>query len=153
MRKPRLRDRVFQSYWRLSRSLTLGVRGVVVDSAGRVLLLRHTYTPGWHFPGGGVEKGETAARALQRELLEEAGVIADEAAMELVAVYANHAFFPNDHVLLYRITAWTQGQATSRGEIEEVRFVAPDVRPEGTSPATQRRLAELFGGASRSPNW
>jgi 8-oxo-dGTP pyrophosphatase MutT (NUDIX family) len=144
---------VFQSYWRLSRSLTLGVRGVVLDSQGRVLLLRHTYTPGWHFPGGGVEKGETAARALQRELVEEAGVIAEESAMELVAVYANHTFFPNDHVLLYRITQWTQGKATSRGEIEEVQFVTPASPPGETSPATRRRLAELFGDAPRDGNW
>ena len=31
---------------------------------------------------------------------------------------------------------WTQGEATSRGEIAEVRFVDPLMPPEGTSPAT-----------------
>lgn len=105
MRKPRLRDRVFQSWFRLSRSLTLGVRGIVVDAEGRVLLVRHTYTPGWHFPGGGVEKGETAVLSMQRELKEEAGIEAAASAIRLLSVHANHSFFPNDHVLIYRIDA------------------------------------------------
>lgn len=153
MRKPSLRDRAFQRWFRLRRSATLGVRGVVVNAAGEVLLLRHTYTPGWHLPGGGVEKLETCALSMQRELHEEAGIIADANAIELVSIHANHAFFPNDHVLLYRVTAWTQGEATQRGEIAEVRFVDPNDPPEGTSPGTLRRLAELFAGAPRSELW
>lgn len=153
MRKPTFRDRVFQGWFRLRRSATLGVRGVVVNADGQVLLLRHTYTPGWHLPGGGVEKLETCALSMRRELEEEAGIIAAPAAIELVSVHANHAFFPNDHVLLYRITAWTQGAATQMGEIAEVRFVDPKTPPEGTSPGTRRRLAELFAGAARSDLW
>jgi 8-oxo-dGTP pyrophosphatase MutT (NUDIX family) len=153
VRKPRLRDRVFQSWWRLSRSLTLGVRGVVVNEAGLVLLVRHTYTPGWHLPGGGVEKRETAALSMQRELKEEAGIEAELGAIKLLSVHANHSFFPNDHVLVYRVDAWTQGQATSRGEIAEVRFVDPLTPPEGVSPATRRRLNEIFAGADTSELW
>ena len=153
MRKPRLRDRVFQSWFRLSRSLTLGVRGVVVNQEGLVLLVRHTYTPGWHFPGGGVEKRETAVLSMQRELKEEAGIEAATSAMKLLSVHANHSFFPNDHVLMYRIDDWKQGEATSRGEIAEVRFVDPLMPPEGTSPATRRRLDEIFAGADTSELW
>ena len=153
LRKPTIRDRVFQSYWRMRRPATLGVRGVVVDEQGRVLLLRHTYTPGWHFPGGGVEKGETCALALSRELEEEAGIRAARDAFELVSVHANHAFFPNDHVLVYRITAWTQVEATQRGEIAEVRFCDPLNPPEDVSKGTKRRLDEIFAGASRSEHW
>jgi ADP-ribose pyrophosphatase YjhB (NUDIX family) len=153
LRKPTLRDRAFQSFFRLQRSLTLGVRGVVVDASGKVLLLRHTYTPGWHLPGGGVEKGETAAYALTRELHEEAGIIATPDALELVSVHANHAFFPNDHVLLFRVKQWTQGEMTSRGEIAEIRFVDPLSPPEGVTKGTKHRLDELFGGAAASELW
>ena len=46
------------------KGLTLGVRAQVYDAAGRVLLIRHSYLPGWHFPGGGVEFGETAPEAM-----------------------------------------------------------------------------------------
>jgi 8-oxo-dGTP pyrophosphatase MutT (NUDIX family) len=153
MRKPTFRDRVFQVWFRLRRSATLGVRGIVEDDHGRVLLVRHTYTPGWHFPGGGVEKLETCALSMQRELLEEAGIEAKTEDIELISVHANHAFFPNDHVLVYRIARWSQGVATSRGEIAEVRFVDPRNPPEGVSPGTRHRLGELFGGKTRCELW
>jgi ADP-ribose pyrophosphatase YjhB (NUDIX family) len=153
LRKPTLRDRAFQSVFRLQRSLTLGVRGVVTDASGKVLLLRHTYTPGWHFPGGGVEKGETASQSLIRELKEEAGIEAKPESLELVSVHANHAFFPNDHVLVFRVKDWTQGEMTSRGEIAEIRFFDPATPPEGISKGTKHRLDELFGAAKVSELW
>lgn len=153
MRKRTLRDRAFQSFWRMRRPATLGVRGVVVDDSGHVLLVRHTYTPGWHFPGGGVERGETCALSLRRELLEEAGVEAVAEDMQLVSVHANHAFFPNDHVLVYRVGRWTQGARLHNGEIAEIRFFDPLKPPEGVSGGTNRRLAEIFGGAAASELW
>ncbi len=100
---------------RWSRGLTLGVRGLVRDGEGRVLLLRHTYTPGWHMPGGGVERGETAEQALARELVEEAGVeIVGRA--RLVSLHDHNAEHRNDHVALYRVDVWRPCKATSRGE-------------------------------------
>lgn len=100
-----------------------------------------------------MEQGETCAYALARELEEEAGIRADTGAFELVSVHANHAFFPNDHVLVYRITAWTQGEATQKGEIAEIRFVDPRHPPDGVTAGTKRRLDELFGGKPRGELW
>ena len=153
MRKRTIRDRAFQTWWRMRRPATLGVRGVVIDAAGKVLLLRHTYTPGWHFPGGGVEKGETAAHSMIRELKEEAGIEATEKDLQLVSIYANHAFFPNDHVLVFRVNNWRQGKATSYGEIAEIRFVEPSSPPEAVSKGTNNRLKELFAGQAVSELW
>ncbi len=147
-----LRDRAFQAYWRMQRPVTLGVRGVVVDDQSRVLLLRHTYTPGWHFPGGGVEKGETCETAIIRELAEEAGV-SPMGAPALVSVHSNHANFPNDHVLVYRIGDWRRVEATSRGEIAEIGFFDPIQPPDETTAGTRRRLQEMFAGAALNPEW
>jgi 8-oxo-dGTP pyrophosphatase MutT (NUDIX family) len=148
-----LRDRAFQSIWRIRRPATLGVRGVVVNDDGHVLLIRHTYTPGWHFPGGGVEQGETSGLALQRELLEEAGIEAEGSALELVSVHANHAFFPNDHVLVFRVREWSQGEPTQRGEVAEIRFVDPMNPPADTTKGTKNRLGELFAGKPKNEHW
>jgi ADP-ribose pyrophosphatase YjhB (NUDIX family) len=135
----------------MRRPATLGVRGVVTDDQGQVLLVRHTYTPGWHLPGGGVERGETCVAALKRELQEEAGIRAE--ALELVSVHANHAFFPNDHVLVFRVGKWTRGEPLQKGEIAEICFAPPLKPPEGVSAGTKRRLDELFGAVGPSELW
>lgn len=147
-----LRDLAFQAWWRIQRPMTLGVRGLVRDSGGGVLLVKHTYTPGWHFPGGGVERGETALLSLMRELEEEAGV-RPTAAPALIGVFANARNFPNDHVLLFEINAWTKIPATARGEIAERRFFSLDDLPPDVTKGTQRRLDEIAGSAPRSEEW
>jgi 8-oxo-dGTP pyrophosphatase MutT (NUDIX family) len=152
MGKRTLRDVAFQSFWRLQRPATLGVRGVVLDEAGRILLVRHTYTPGWHFPGGGVERGETALAAVKREILEEAGIRAMETP-KLVSAHANHAFFPGDHILFYRIERWTQQPVDNAAEIAEFGFFDPAQTPAGTTAGTLRRIAELFSGQEPDGVW
>jgi ADP-ribose pyrophosphatase YjhB (NUDIX family) len=141
-----------QSYARLSRGLVLGVRGLVLDERGRVLLIEHTYIKGWHMPGGGVERGETAQQALTREMLEEAGVEIT-GRPTLLSIHDNRRHFPGDHVLVYRIEAWRQGKATQRGEIAQMGFFALDALPEEITPATRQRIAEALQGAAVDPFW
>lgn len=132
--------------------MTLGVRGIVTDDAGAVLLVRHTYTKGWHLPGGGVERGENAFQALKRELEEEAG-ISPQSAPTLLGCYANHANFPNDHILTYRVESWRPVPAETGHEIAERGFFALDALPIETTRGTRRRIAEAFHGAPISPDW
>ena len=64
----RLKLRLLHWSFLLARPMTLGVRAIVTDADERVLLVRHGYVSGWHFPGGGVEPGETCVEALTREV-------------------------------------------------------------------------------------
>jgi len=151
---PTLRTRLFQSYARLRRPMTLGVRAAVENAEGRVFLVRHTYVKGWYMPGGGVERGEPAIEALARELVEEAGVQLT-GAPRLIGVYSNHPVFRNDHVLLYRVPhgEWSETPATSFGEIAETLWADPLDPPEGATPGTVKRLAEIYGNEGASPFW
>jgi ADP-ribose pyrophosphatase YjhB (NUDIX family) len=143
---------LFFAVSRMTRGMTLGVRGVAVDSGGRVLLVKHTYLHGWWLPGGGVERGQTCEDALAREMREEAGVIL-EGRPVLLSVHSNERFFRGDHVLVYRIDRFTLTDRTSHGEIAEVGWFDPAALPEDVHRATRDRLAEIFGGADPATSW
>src|SRR3546814_6227874 len=63
--RQRLTAKVFLTLKGLWHRMTLGSRVMVVDG-DKVLLIRHTYVPGWQFPGGGViPRSEEHTSALQ----------------------------------------------------------------------------------------
>jgi 8-oxo-dGTP pyrophosphatase MutT (NUDIX family) len=138
----------------LFRPVTLGVRALVRDEAGQVLLIRHTYVPGWFMPGGGVGKDETLEAAVARELHEEAGIraIGD---MNLVGAYANFLQLKSDHVLVYEVPNWDHdGPARHLGfEIAEIGFFPPDALPDGTSPGTRLRIEEFLTRRRTTVYW
>ena len=151
---PGFRARLFHIYFLLRRPMTLGVRGLIHDRASNsVFLIRHTYVPGWQFPGGGVEVGETLAEALTRELAEE-GNIALTAPPLLKSMHFNRRSSNRDHVGFYLIEAFSQ-TAPKRPdhEIAEAGFFPLDRLPQDTTPATLRRITEVFGNAAVSPYW
>lgn len=150
----RLRGRAFHALFLLMRPMTLGVRGIVHDTgAGTVLLIRHTYVGGWHLPGGGVEAGETAHAALARELFEE-GNIEILGSPALRSFHFNREASRRDHVAVYLIEDYRQSAAKIPDmEVAEAGFFPLAALPEGTTTATRRRIAEVFGGLAPSADW
>jgi len=145
--------RAFHFYWRFARGLTVGVRALVIDGAGRVLLVKHSYVAGWHLPGGGVETGETLFTALGRELREE-GNIEITGPSTLFAVYHNRRISRRDHVALYIVRSFRQSAPPQPNrEIVAHGFFAPDALPDGTTLATRARIAEVLNDRVPAEVW
>ena len=159
----RLWESVFRpllhSYWRFARGMTLGVRALVVDSAGRILLVQHSYVRGWHLPGGGVEQGETMLQALARELAEE-GNIRLGSAPRLHGIFFNRHVSKRDHVAVYVVQDFEQRtvqgkprdhsrvflRAGCAAERYHRRHACPHRRGDGWR-AGERALVTLIRGA------
>ena len=153
LRPNRLLTAMFRPIWRMRRGLTLGAQGAVIDGEGRVLLVRHSYRPGWFFPGGGVEWGETIETALARELSEEVGVTLT-GPVALHGVFSNAASFPGDHIAVFVVRHWQRRENyRKRGEISEARMFAWRDLPERVDQGTRARIAEIFDGAKQTPLW
>lgn len=149
----RLLQRLLHFYWRFSRGLTLGVRAVVLDPAGRVFLIRHSYTGGWHLPGGGVEPGETVLAALTRELREE-GNIEITAPPPLHGVFFNQGVSGRDHVAVFVVRDFRQDSSPRPNmEITGHGFFALEALPEDTTAATRARIAEVVHGKPVETEW
>jgi ADP-ribose pyrophosphatase YjhB (NUDIX family) len=145
--------RMVMPYWRLSRGMTLGVRGVILREGREVLLIRHGYQPGWHFPGGGVEWRETLLAALAREVEEESGVIV-KGTPALHGLFANFHVSPSDHVAVFIIRDWEQHRVPAPTfEIQEQRFFALSALPPDISRGTRRRVCEIFEGQPVGQHW
>ncbi len=54
--------------------LRLGCSATIFDEGGRVLLTRRADNGQWCLPSGGMESGESAAEACEREVFEETGL-------------------------------------------------------------------------------
>jgi len=140
-------------YWRFSRGTTLGARAMVIDGAGRIFLVKHSYVAGWHLPGGGVEVGETVLAALARELAEEGNILLTAPPL-LHGLFFNKRVSRRDHVALFIVREFRQdAPPRPNHEIIAHGFFAPDALPEGTGRATRARIAEVFGGAAVSELW
>jgi 8-oxo-dGTP pyrophosphatase MutT (NUDIX family) len=128
----------------------LGVVAAVFDQEGRVLLVKHRYSPGWQLPGGGVGRGEAPEAALLREMGEEVGLAGG--LVRLVGLYTRKSGWATNVVALYHVTG-AEVNFRPNLEICEIVFASPRQPPADCTPATLRRLKEFEGQIPPSPFW
>ncbi|HEY0315504.1 MAG TPA: NUDIX domain-containing protein [Sphingomonas sp.] len=154
-RAHRIAARVARLWWTIRRPRTLGVRALVLDGAERVALVKHTYLPNWYLPGGGVNRRESFATALARELREEIG-LGDFRLNRVLGVYRNGGEGKDDHVVIFVVR--TKGavatiHAADTLEIEDARWFPIDALPADISPASARRIEEYRNGEIGLGDW
>ena len=121
----------------------VGVTGLGVDPAGRVLLARHRFgAPQWRFLGGFLHPKERVEDALAREIKEETG-LAIEVGPILEAV-TGYRWARVELVFAFRVTGGTQALT---GEVAELGWFRPDALPDVR--ADQRGMIERHVAAAR----
>jgi 8-oxo-dGTP diphosphatase len=100
----------------------LGCAGLI-RYGDQVLLGKRNKEPNrglWILPGGGVEFGESLAKTLERELLEEAGIHVDVQGIFKVYELINP---PSEHrVIVYVNGSYRSGEPIASSDLSEVRF-------------------------------
>ena len=128
-----------------------GVRALIVNSAGEILLQRRSDTGHWCLPAGGVELGETAFEALRREIFEETGLTVLEA--EPMALYSGPGQqfeYPNGDQIQgfavgFIVRKWSGTPRADGDEGLEVRFWSLDRLPENLVPRHLGTIRDFLG--------
>jgi 8-oxo-dGTP pyrophosphatase MutT (NUDIX family) len=136
----------------LFRIRTRGVKVMVFNTAGELLLIRNSYGKRHLFvlPGGGIHRSETPETAARREVREEVGLSLER--LEPRGTYFSRAEGKRDTAFLFTAIAAGEPRSDS-AEIDEACFFALDSLPDAVSAATRRRIEEYCGKRDVSEQW
>jgi ADP-ribose pyrophosphatase YjhB (NUDIX family) len=141
--------------------LVPGVRTLVLDAEGRLLLERQKLFGSWALPHGCVDVGESALAAAIRETEEEVGVRILRA--DLFGIYTDPKYeviYPNgDEVQTFTIAFvardWEGTPRPDGDEVTEVAFFALDALPDPLYPIHRETIddfrASQLGSAASPP--
>ena len=117
-----------------------GVRALLFNSQGEVLLEKQTLFGSWALPHGCVDVGESVFDALKREVKEETGL--SILAADPFGIYSDPRYsvtYPNgDQVqtltVAFVVTQWSGDLAVDGDEVAELRFFPMDRLPDPIYP-------------------
>lgn len=140
------------AWWRLTRPRTVGVRGIITDADGCILLVRHSYGDRrWFLPGGGGHDHETITTALRREIREETGL--EVLPTRLVGAYLYLGAYKRDHIFVFACEQVGGELRVSGGEIAAAGWFWPAALPEPLTRGTRTVLQTWQEGGCGYGYW
>lgn len=127
--------------WFVRRPRTFGAHALALTPAGRIILVKLRYAPGWRLPGGGRRTGEEPREAVLRELREEIGMIA-HGRVRLGCELDERIDFKRDLASLFMVEDVRYAPRWS-WEVEQVMEASVDSLPNGMSPRALRWIEAL----------
>lgn len=134
-------------YWKIFQPLTWGVRLMLIRNDD-IVLIRHTYRPGWYIPGGGLKRRETFHTAAHREAREETGATLGE--LVFWSVYSDLMGDTSAHEVVFLCKEFELSGNTDH-EIAECRFFPLQNLPPGTNRGVRKCVQQYLDG-SHQPN-
>lgn len=124
----------------------LGAFAVILDDAGRVLLVHRRDFDLWNLPGGQVEPGEAPWQAAVREVREEAGL---EVAVERLAIVD---YRPERDELVFTFRCAVLGGAfVPNEEADASAYFPPDALPPNLPPRHAERIEPAIASGRTEP--
>ena len=127
-----------------------GVRAIIVNDKGEILLQRRTDTLTWGLPAGSVELDETVLEAIRREVKEETNleIVAAEP-MGLHCGPSQKFTYPNgDQIQCFSLTfivrQWKGVPLADGKEGSELRFFPPCNIPNDIVPTHKETVEDFF---------
>ena len=135
----------------------VGVGALITDAAGRVLIVKPTYKPGWEIPGGAMDPDEYPRETLRRELDEEIGFPLEPGLLLSVDFALARPERPRPSIMYVYDCGNLDEAACARirlpaQELSEHRFVTEEqldgLLPERLARRMRAALARRAGGGS-----
>ena len=121
------------------------VAAVILNDAGKTLLVRKQGTTAFMQPGGKLAEGETEVEALEREIVEELGCRLEGASCRALGRFrAPAANEPGWTVEAELFAVTLEGEVSPSAEIEEAVWIDPDLEPQiQLAPLTRHHALPL----------
>jgi ADP-ribose pyrophosphatase YjhB (NUDIX family) len=129
--------------------IAVGVRAIVQDTEGRVLLIQRSDNQKWVMPAGSIELDESVLDTCKREVFEETGLTVES--VTLIAVYSDPRYsfvtaYGDPYQMLafvFLIDSWSGELKVQTDETLDARFFPLDDLPADMVPLYRETLEDL----------